>query len=59
MQDKLESILKDVQEMRYLVRKLTVTETPEDLGIVENLMERGTKRIEKKALQLLKGSDGK
>lgn len=59
MQDKLESILKDVQEMRYLVRKLTVTETLEDLGIVENLMERGTKRIEKKALQLLKGSDGK
>ncbi|WP_421212581.1 hypothetical protein [Aeromonas sp. 600479] len=59
MQEKLESILKDVQEMRYLVRKLTVTETPEDLGIVENLMERGTKRIEKKALQLLKGSDGK
>lgn len=59
MQDKLESILKDAQEMRYLVRKLTVTETPEDLGIVENLMERGTKRIEKKALQLLKGSDGK
>ncbi len=59
MKDKIESILKDVKEMRYLVKKLTVTETPEDLGIVENMMERGTKRIEKKTLQLLKGSDRK
>ncbi|TNI42164.1 hypothetical protein [Aeromonas veronii] len=59
MKDKIESILKDVKEMRYLVKKLTVTETQEDLGIVENMMERGTKRIEKKTLQLLKGSDGK
>lgn len=62
MQDKLESMLQDTIELNYLARKLTETDTPADLGTAENMIVKGTKRLEKKLeklIQLVKGSDGK
>lgn len=58
MRGTLETMERDIVELDYLARRLTETDSPEDLGIVENLIRRTCRRLLKKVRGNVKGSDG-
>ncbi len=59
MRGTLETMEKDLIELDYLARRLTETDSQEDLGIAENQIRRACRRLLKKVRSKLKGSDGK
>ncbi len=59
MRGTLETMEREIVELDYLARRLTETDSQEDLGIAENQIRRACRRLLKKVRSKLKGSDGK
>jgi DNA-directed RNA polymerase specialized sigma subunit len=59
MRGTLETMERDIVELDYLARRLTETDSQQDLGIAENQIRRVCRRMLKKIRSQLKGSDGK
>lgn len=55
----LETMEREIVELDYLARRLTETDSQEDLGIAENQIRRACRRMLKKVRSKMKGSDGK
>lgn len=59
MRGTLETMEREIVELDYLARRLTETDSQEDLGIAENQIRRACRRRLKKVRSKMKGSDGK
>ena len=59
MRGTLETMERDIVELDYLARRLTESDSQQDLGIAENQIRRACRRMLKKVRSQLKGSDGK
>lgn len=59
MRGTLETMEREIVELDYLARRLTETDSQEDLGIAENQIRRACRRMLKKVRSRMKGSDGK
>lgn len=55
----LETMEREIVELDYLARRLTESDSQEDLGIAENQIRRACRRMLKKVRAQMKGSDGK